>query len=140
MKKYIPILFILAIACAFSISAVVAADTQEYDFDGKFTMDLEKGLNLERTDKGSSVMFIDEDKGIGVMYMENSNFNPQHADTIASALESEGYNKVGTEGDNLIFEKDGFYMGCQIGDGIAILSISKDKSAALDAINSVKMK
>ena len=140
MKKYIPILLILAIACAFSISAVVAADTQEYDFDGKFTMDLEKGLNLERTDKGSSVMFIDEDKGIGVMYMENSNFNPQHADTIASALQSEGYNKVGSEGDNLIFEKDGFYMGCQIGDGIAILSISKDKSAALDAINSVKMK
>lgn len=140
MKKYIPILLILAIACAFSISAVVAADLEEYDFDGKFTMELEKGLNLERTENDNSVMFIDEANGIGVMYMENENFNPQTADTIVSSLESSGYNKVGSEGDNIIFEKDGFYMGCQIGDGIAILSIAKDKDTALDAINSMKMK
>ena len=109
MKKYIPILLILAIACAFSISAVVAADLEEYDFDGKFTMELEKGLNLERTENDNSVMFIDEANGIGVMYMENENFNPQTADTIVSSLESSGYNKVGSEGDNIIFEKDGTY-------------------------------
>lgn len=140
MKKYIPILLILAIACAFSISAVIAADMEEYDFDGKFTMELQKGLDLQRTDNGNSIMFIDEANQVGVMYMENPNFSPQHTDTFVSAFESEGYNKIGSEGDNIIFEKDGYYMGCQIGDGIAIVSMTKDKDSALDAINSVKMK
>ena len=48
MKKYMLILFILAIACAFSLSAVAATSFEKQDFDGKFKMDVVKGSNLKK--------------------------------------------------------------------------------------------
>ena len=50
MKKYTLILFVLAVACAFSLSAVAATSFEKQDFDGKFKMDVVKRFNLKKTE------------------------------------------------------------------------------------------
>ncbi|WP_292601088.1 hypothetical protein [Methanobrevibacter sp. UBA212] len=72
MKKYMLILFILAVACAFSLSAVAATSFEKQDFDGKFKMDILKGSNLKKTEDDSIVSFMDEDKSLIVMYYSDS--------------------------------------------------------------------
>ena len=72
MKKYMLILFILAVACAFSLSAVPATSFEKQDFDGKFKMDILKGSNLKKTEDDSIVSFMDEDKSLIVMYYSDS--------------------------------------------------------------------
>ena len=72
MKKYMLILFILAVACAFSLSAVAASSFEKQDFDGKFKMDILKGSNLKKTEDDSIVSFMDEDKSLIVMYYSDS--------------------------------------------------------------------
>ena len=72
MKKQIFVLFILAIACAFSISAVMAEDLETYDFDGKFTVQMEKGLNFTETPLADGQgYFTDVNKAWGIMYIED---------------------------------------------------------------------
>ncbi|MBR3156430.1 MAG: hypothetical protein IKF13_06415 [Methanobrevibacter sp.] len=51
MKKYTLILFVLAVACAFSLSAVAATSFEKQDFDGKFKMDVVKRSNLKKKPK-----------------------------------------------------------------------------------------
>ena len=62
MKKYMVVLFILAVACAFSLSAVAATSFEKQDFDGKFKMDVVKGADFERSEAEGVVTFMDVGK------------------------------------------------------------------------------
>ena len=141
MKKYMFVLLILAIACAFSVSAVVAADLQEYDFDGKFTMQMEKGLNFTNstTDDGYGY-FMDISKGYVVMYIEDSQVNNNTAEQFYTSFEGEGYKNIGTDGNVTLFEKDGMYVASTYKDGIIVFSMNQDKDKALSAMKTVKFK
>ena len=72
MKKYMLILFILAVACAFSLSAEAGSSFEKQDFAGKFKLCILKGSNLKKTEDDSIVSFMDEDKSLIVMYYSDS--------------------------------------------------------------------
>ena len=76
MKKKWTILFILAVACAFSISAIAATSFEEQDFDGKFKMDVVKGADFDKTEAEGVVTYLDADSGLFVIYTEDPSINP----------------------------------------------------------------
>ena len=139
MKKYMFVLLILAIACAFSVSTVMAADLEKYDFDGKFSMEMEKGLNFTKsTTEQGYVTFMDVGKGYAVMYVADPILKKDYEDQFYTGFESQGYQSIGTDGDIKLFEKDGFYVASQYKEGIVVFSLNTDKDKALDSMKTIK--
>ena len=141
MKKYMFVLFILAIACAFSVSAVMAADLETYDFDGKFTLEMEKGLDFNKstTDQGFvTYVALKNNSAIGIMYVENEGINNESIQEFYTNFEGEGYNNIGTDGNVTIFEKGGAYGTCTYKDGIIVFVVTQDKDVSLNAAKSIK--
>ena len=143
MKRYMFVLLVLGLACAFSMSVAAAEDLQKYDFDGKFTMELEKGLDFERnTTNGGYVIFTDASKGYTIMYVENSFLKPEYVDQFYEGFESGGFEVVGAAGSYIkIHEKDGLYVASEYKkSGIVVFSMNTDKEKALDSIRTVEYK
>ena len=139
MTKYMFVLLVLAIACAFSVSAVMAADLEKYDFDGKFSMEMDKGLNFEKQElDNNSVLFMDASNATGVMYIEDSQINDDFAQQFYKEYEKQGNELVGTDGNVTIFQKDGMYVAATHKDGIIVLSIGQDKDKAVNSIKTLK--
>lgn len=139
MKKYMIVLFVLAIACAFSVSSVMAADLEKYDFDGKFTMEMQKGMNFTRdAPQEGSATFTDLKNNISIMYVEQDGITPNATQQINSGFESKGYEAVGTEGNLTVFEKDGLYLVPMCGDGIMVVSMAMDKDTALNPMKTIQ--
>ena len=138
MKKYMFVLLILAIACAFSVSVAVAADLEKYDFDGKFTMQMEKGLDFEKSSSSGYPTFMDSKKGCAVMYAEDPAIKADTADSFYSEFVSKGYTSIGKDGDIQLFEKDGLYVASKFKDGIAVFTLNMDKDKALDSIKTLE--
>ena len=139
MKKYMFVLLILAIACAFSVSAVMAADLEKYDFDGKFSLQMEKGLDFKRADaEGGYVTFTDAAKSTVVMYLNDSNIQTKYADQFYEGFESTGFEKVGTDGNIRIHEKDGLYVASELKDGFVVFVMGKDKDSAVNAVKTLE--
>ena len=139
MKKYMIVLFVLAVACAFSVSAVMAADLEKYDFDGKFTMEMKKGLDFKKQiPQEGSVAFIDLKSNVSVMYIEASEFSPSLSDKMNSQYEAQGYKAVATEGNLTVFEKDGLYLVPLCSDGIIVVSMAMDKDSALNPMKTIQ--
>ena len=133
------ILFILAIACAFTLSVVVAADLETKDFDGKFKMDVIAGSNFEKEVDGNIVTYTDTDNNVAVLYSEDDVITPDVGDSFFTAFkESSGFNDAGTEGDIHLYEKDGVYAAIILGDGIAVVAMYPDKDTAIDMAKSVE--
>ena len=139
MKKQIFVLFILAIACAFSISAVMAEDLETYDFDAKFTMQMEKGLNFTETpmDDGQGY-FTDVNNAWGVMYIESPKIREDNIDEFYKGFEEKGYKTIGTDGNVRIYEKGDMYYATTYKDGIMVVSLNTDKDKVENAIKTVK--
>ena len=139
MKKYMFVLLVLAIACAFSISSVIAADLEKYDFDGKFTMEMDKGLDFQRSELSEGVVnFMDPSKVCSVMYMEGPQINSTFAEDFYKSFENEGYNSTSTEGNITIFEKDYAFLAVLYKDGILVVSTNANKDKAVDALKTIK--
>ena len=58
MKKYMVVLFILAVACAFSLSAVAATSFEKQDFDGN-TIIVYKPVDVVTERNKSALQFLD---------------------------------------------------------------------------------
>ena len=80
MKKYTLILFVLAVTCAFSLSAVAATSFEKQDFDGKFKMDVVKRSNLKKTEEDGIILFMDKDKSLLVTYYADPSINKNLSD------------------------------------------------------------
>ena len=133
------VLIVLAIACAFSVSTVMAADLEKYDFDGKFSMEMEKGLDFQKsTSQEGYVTFMDAAKGYAVMYYADPILKADYADQFYTGFESEGYKEVGSDGDIKVFEKDGFYVASKYKEGIVVFSLNVDKDKALDSMKTIE--
>ena len=139
MKKYLPILFILAIACAFSVSAVTAVDLEKQDFDGKFTMDVIKGSDFERTEADGVVTFLDFDTLMGVIYMEDDIINKDVDDSFYDSFETtSGFTYDSTEDGIHIYKQDDQYATLVVDDGIAVGVLYKDKDAAVEMTKTIE--
>ena len=139
MKKYTIVLLVLAIACAFSVSAVMAADLQKYDFDGKFTMEMEKGMDFKReAQQENAVVFTDTGNKSCVQYFEDPGIDSDFIKEFNSGYESKGYKIISTDGKITLFENDGLYVATTYKDGIMVLSMSMDNDTALNSIKTVK--
>lgn len=144
MKKYIFVLLVLAIACAFSLSAVASADLEKYDFDGEFTLEMDKGLNFTKSTyyNPGFVTFSDYDHNCSVMYCADSVLNESYADDYYNNLSSAGYEKVSSDGDIQIFKDNttGYYAAFDYKDGIVVVVSTLDQNKSLEYMKTIKYK
>lgn len=139
MKKYMSILLILAIACAFSLSVVVAADMESHNFDGKFKMDVPSGSSFERSASGGVITFTDEYNGVGVVYAEDSSITPDTPGSFDQFEASSGFTEIGTDNGLHIYKKGSVYAAMKLDDGIVIVTISTEKATAIDMAKSIEL-
>jgi hypothetical protein len=139
MKKIWAILFILAIACAFSVTAVAATSFEEQDFDGKFKMDVVKGADFDKTEAEGVVTYLDADKGLFVIYSADPAINPKLDDKEFDAFESaSGFTADGKDGDIRVYEKGSIYGAMAVGDGIMVVVGYNDRDDAIDMAKSIE--
>lgn len=139
MKKKWTILFILAVACAFSLSAVVATTFEEQDFDGKFKMDVVKGADFDKTEAEGVVTYLDADKGMFVIYTEDSSINPKLDDKEFDAFESaSGFDADGKDGDIRVYKKGDIYGALAVDDGIMVVVGYDDRDDAIEMAKSIE--
>lgn len=139
MKRYMSILLILAIACAFSLSVVVAADYETHDFDGKFKMDVYTGCNFDQSIDEGVVSYTDLDKQISVLYLENSAISTNMDESELQAFkDSSRFVDDGTEGDIHMYKKGSAYGAMVIDDGIIVVVLSNVREDALDMAKSIE--
>ena len=140
MKKYVPILLILAIACAFSISSVAAVDLETQDFDNKFSVDVIKGCDFDRTDLDGVITFMDIDKGVCVLYMDDPVIEKNMDDVFYDSFKSSsGFDDAGTDGDIRIFYDGSQYATLVTDDGIAIGVMHKDKDTVVEMTKTIEL-
>ncbi len=139
MKKKWTILFILAVACAFSISAIAATSFEEQDFDGKFKMDVVKGADFDKTEAEGVVTYLDADSGLFVIYTEDPSINPNLDDKEFDAFESaSGFDADGKDGDIRVYQKGSVYGAMAVGDGIMVVVGYNDRDDAIDMAKSIE--
>lgn len=139
MKRYLALLLILAIACGFSISAVVATDFEKMDFDGKFKMDVVNGCDFVRTEDDGLVTFMDIDKGISVFYIEDSSISKDMDEIYYDAFKSSsGFEDDGTEGNIRVYKNPDMYGALLTDEGIAVAVGSTDRSEAIEMAQSIE--
>ena len=139
MKKYLPILFILAIACAFSVSAVMAVDLEKHDFDGKFTMDVIKGSDFEKSEDDGVVTYMDFNTSMAVIYMEDDIIDKNEDYIFYDSFEkTSGFKYDSTEDDIHIYKQDDQYTTLVVDDGVAVSVLYNDKDTAVEMTKTVK--
>ena len=139
MKKYMVVLFILAVACTFSLSAVAATSFEKENFDGKFKMDVVKGSDFDKSEADGVVTYLDADKGIFVIYTEDPAINPNLADKEFDAFESaSGFDTDGKAGDIRVYKKGDIYGAMAVDDGIMVVVGYNDRDDAIDMAKSIK--
>lgn len=139
MKKYMVILFILAVACAFSLSAVAATSFEKENFDGKFKMDVVKGTDFDRSESEGIVTYMDAGNSIFVIYTEDPAINPNLDDKEFDAFESaSGFDSDGTDGDIRVYKKGDIYGAMAVDDGIIVVVGYNDRDDAIDMAKSIK--
>lgn len=139
MKKYMVVLFILAVACAFSLSAVAATSFEKENFDGKFKMDVVKGSDFDKTESEGVVTYLDADKGIFVIYTEDPAINTKLDDKEFDAFESSsGFDADGKDGDIRVYKKGDIYGAMAVDDGIMVVVGYNDRDDAIDMAKSIK--
>lgn len=91
-KKLFYCLIILAIAvCGASIlSSVSAADLENHDFDGEFSMSVPIGIDFTKTNGNDSVSYLDEIEPLMVIYYKNSNITEDTAEDFYTGFTSTG--------------------------------------------------
>lgn len=138
MKKKWTILFILAVACAFSISAIAATTFENQDFDGKFKMDVIQGADFEKTESDGVITYLDADKNLFLIYSEDSSINPKMDDAEYKTFElSSGFNPDGKDGDIRVYKKNDIYGAMAVGDGIMVVVGYDDRADAIDMAKSI---
>lgn len=136
MKKYMSILLILAIACAFTISVAAATNYEKENFDGKFKMDVIKGADFDKTEADDVVTYLDKDNSLFVIYSEDPAINPKLDDKEFDAFESaSGFDADGKDGDIRVYKKGDIYGAMAVDDGIIVVVGYNDRD---DAINMAK--
>ena len=139
MKKYMLILFILAVACAFSLSAVAATSFEKQDFDGKFKMDVVKGSDFKKTESEGAILFMDEDKSLIVTYYEDPSINKNMDEKEFDAFQAtSGFKTDGKDGDIRVYKKDKYHGAMAIDDGIIVVVGCKDRDDAIDMAKSIE--
>ena len=139
MKKYMLILFILAIACAFSLSAVAATSFEKQDFDGKFKMDVVKGSNLKKTEEDGIILFMDKDKSLLVTYYADPSINKNLSDNEFDEFQkASGFKADGKDGDIRVYKKDKFYGAMAVDDGIMVVVGYNNRTDAIDMAKSIE--
>ena len=138
MKKYITLLLILAVACAFSISAIAATDFENHDFDGKFKMDIVQGVDLEKSNENGVITYFDIDKSFFVIYTEDNSLNPNLDDKEFDAFQSNsGFDADGKDGDIRVYKKGDLYSALVVDDGILVVVGYNDRDDAIDMAKSI---
>lgn len=138
MKKYMVVLFILAIACAFSISAVAATSFEKQDFDGKFKMDVVKGADFKKSEVEGIVTYMDTDKGMFVIYTEDPSLNKNLDDKEFDSFQAtSGFDSDGKDGDIRVYKKDNTYGALTVDDGIMVVVGYSDRDDAIDMAKSI---
>ena len=139
MKRYMSILLILAIACAFSASVVVAAEYETHDFDGKFKMDVYTGCDFDEDENQGVISYTDLDKHMSVIYLEDSSITPTMSESDLQAFkDTSGFVDDGTEGDIHMYKKGSAYGAMVIDDGIIVVVLSNVREDALDMAKSIE--
>jgi len=139
MKKYMLILFILAVACAFSLSAVAATSFEKQDFDGKFKMDILKGSNLKKTEEDGIILFMDKDKSLLVTYYADPSINKNLSDNEFDEFQkASGFNADGKDGDIRVYKKDKFYGAMAVDDEIIVVVGYNNRADAIDMAKSIE--
>lgn len=139
MKKYMTILFILAIASAFSLSVAFATDFETKDFDGKFKMDVIKGSDFTKSDIEGVTTYLDLDNAVSVIYLEDPTISPDMDESEYDAFkQTSGFEDDGTDGDIRIYKGDGLYGAMAIDDGIIVVASCKDRNDAIDMAKSIE--
>jgi hypothetical protein len=139
MKKYMVILFILAVACAFSLSAVTATTFEKENFDGKFKMDVAKGSDFDRSESDGIVTYMDAGNSIFVIYAEDSAISPDMSDKEFDAFEkASGFEADGKDGDIRVYKKGDIYGAMAVDDGIIVVVGYDDRDDAIDMAKSIK--
>ena len=138
MKKYMVVLFILAVALAFSISAVAATSFEKQDFDGKFKMDIVKGADFTKTEAGGIVTYMDMDNSIFVIYSEDSSINKSMDEKEFDEFQAaSGFKSDGKDGDIRVYKKDNIYGAMAVDDGIMVVVGYNDRDDAIDMAKSI---
>ena len=133
------VLFILAVACAFSLSAVAATSFEKQDFDGKFKMDVLKGSKLNKTEDDGIISFMDQDKSLFVMYYTDPSIKKNLSDNEFDEFQkASGFNADGKDGDIRVYKKDNMYGAMTIDDGVMVVVGYKDRDDAIDMAKSVE--
>ena len=139
MKKYMSVLLILAIACAFTISVAAATSFEKEDFDGKFKMDVIKGSDFDKSEAEGVVTYLDADKGMFVIYSEDPAINPNLDDKEFDAFESaSGFDADGKDGDSRVYKKGDIYGAMAVDDGIIVVVGYNDRDDAIDMAKSIE--
>jgi len=139
MKKYMLILFILAIACAFSLSTVVATSFEKQDFDGKFKMDVVKGSNLNKTEEEGIILFMDKDKSLLVTYYADPSIKKNLSDNEFDEFQkASGFKADGKDGDIRVYKKDKFYGAMAVDDGIMVVVGYNNRADAINMAKSIE--
>ena len=138
MKKYMVVLFILAVACAFSISAVAATSFEKHDFDGEFKMDVVKGSDFEKTDADGVITFMDTDYSMFVIYYKDPSINKTMDEKEYDAFQSaSGFKADGKDGDIRVYKKGDLYGAMAVDDGIIVVVGYDDRDDAIDMAKSI---
>lgn len=139
MKKYMLVLFILAVACAFSLSAVAATSFEKQDFDGKFKMDVLKGSKLNKTEDDGIISFMDQDKSLFVMYYTDPSIKKNLSDNEFDEFQkASGFNADGKDGDIRVYKKNKFYGAMAVDDGIMVVVGYNNRTDAVDMAKSIE--
>lgn len=139
MKRYMVILFILAVACAFSLSAVAATSFEKQDFDGKFKMNIIKGADFKKTEAEGIVTYMDMDKKIIVIYSEDPSINKNMDEKEYDAFQAtSGFKADGKDGDIRVYKKDNIYGAMAVDDGMMVVVGCKDRNDAIDMAKSIE--
>ena len=139
MKKYMVVLFILAVACAFSLSAVAATSFEKQDFDGKFKMNIIKGADFKKTEAEGIVTYMDMDKKIIVIYSEDPSINKNMDEKEYDAFQAtSGFKADGKDGDIRVYKKDNIYGAMAVDDGMMVVVGCKDRNDAIDMAKSIE--
>ena len=139
MKRNITILLILAIACAFTLSAAAATDFEKKDFDGKFKMNIIKGCDFEKTESDGIVTYIDLDNSAFVIYAEDPSITADLSDEEIKAFESSlDFTPDGKEGNISVYKNGDLYGAMSSDDGIVVIAGANDRSDAVDMAKSVE--
>ena len=138
MKKYMVVLFILAVACAFSLSAVAATSFEKQDFDGKFKMAVVKGADFERSEAEGVVTFMDVGKGIFVLYSKDPSINKNMDEKEYDAFQTaSGFKADGKDGDIRVYKKGDLYGAMAVDEGIIVVVGYDDRDDAIDMAKSI---